>query len=85
MYNSVPTFQKEDIDILVASHHGGDYSETNTMMDIPSASGEGELIYSYGEVNCYGHPSHIRDYISKGWIKRHDTAVDNDYEIEIHF
>lgn len=85
MYNSIPTFQKKDIDILVASHHGGDYSETNTMMDIPNASGEGELIYSYGEGNRYSHPSHVRDYISKGWIKRHDTATDNDYEIEIHF
>lgn len=85
MYNSVPTFQKKDIDILVASHHGGDYSETNTMMDIPNASGEGELIYSYGEGNRYSHPSHVPDYISKRWIKRHDTATDNDYEIEIHF
>lgn len=60
-------------DILVACHHGGEYSES-IRCKVPSpASNTSMVIYSYGRGNSHGHPSKVNDYNAAGWMSRFDT------------
>ena len=69
-----------NVNILVASHHGGDYGSQGSL---PKSNNEKNcVIYSYGKCNNYKHPSKTHDYSNNGWINRHDT-IKGDYEISI--
>lgn len=77
-----------DIDILIASHHGGSYSwskRKNVYEELPinSSTENSMIIYSYGENNTYGHPSTINQYRDKGWVNEHHTAQNGDYKIDL--
>ena len=75
--NHIPSFLL-DINVLVASHHGGDYGRT---ISFPAHNNEKHhVIYSYGKNNTYSHPSKIKDYRNKAWNNEHHT-ISGDYEI----
>lgn len=61
-----------DIDILVATHHGGIYSAKKHNC-IPHNTKDGIVIYSYGVNNSYSHPSKVCDYQNENWTKCHRT------------
>lgn len=87
-YDYIEDKYLKDIDILVASHHGGSYSwstRKNVCEELPiNLSGENSIIiYSYGKNNTYGHPSTVKQYKDKGWVKEHRTAEDGDYQIDL--
>jgi len=84
-YDYIPQIYLEEIDVLVASHHGGKYSWSSRQAvseDIPNNSNKGRIIYSYGRCNTHNHPSKIDDYELKGWIRRHDTMTDFTYDLK---
>lgn len=72
----------QELDVLVACHHGGEYSWTSKAK-LPSPSPNYErIIYSYGKNNTYNHPSNVKKYELAGWTKRYDT-IHGDYEQKI--
>lgn len=85
-YDYIEPSVLKDIDILVASHHGGNYSwscRLGVEKDLPDANIDSPIIYSSGEHNTYNHPSKKNDYRSKGWKKEHRTERDLDFSIKI--
>lgn len=81
-YDFISKKYLKEIDILVASHHGGEYSwskKPTVSLDIPYGTGLGQIIYSCGRDNTHNHPSKVKDYMSRGWAKVHDTRADLDY------
>ncbi len=83
-YDYVDDSQFKDLDVLVASHHGGIFcwSKKGT---IPKSrdSKTALIIYSYGIGNTYGHPSKIKEYRIANWVKSHHTCIDGDKKIII--
>lgn len=72
-----------DINLLVACHHGGKYSwSKKTIVPKPNAA-ENRIVYSYGQGNTHGHPSMVQDYSMSGWKTEHHTALDGDCEIDL--
>jgi len=76
----------EDLDGLVASHHGGRYSGEQVLnsAQIPGNTRNGTIVYSYGRHehflphnNSHKHPSHVQDYMSRGWVTALNT-IDGD-------
>lgn len=85
-YDYIEDNELNDIDILVASHHGGAYSwsgRLNVDDDLPVAMKDSVIIYSSGRENSYKHPSKNNDYKNKGWLNEHKTELDSDYSIKI--
>ncbi|MDR7856817.1 MBL fold metallo-hydrolase [Tissierella sp.] len=81
-YDYMPDKYLKGIDILVASHHGGEYSWScrgNVHDDIPDSTRLGKIIYSYGKDNTYEHPSKDCSYHKKGWTNEHRTPIHGDY------
>ncbi len=83
-YDFIPDVFLSDIHVLVASHHGGEYSWSNrrgVYLDIPLAVEhlQSIIVYSYGTDNTHDHPSKIDDYVSRGWRRAHYTPEDSDY------
>ncbi|MEB2630223.1 hypothetical protein SOP94_17345 [Peribacillus frigoritolerans] len=74
-YQHIPTQFLEDLNGIVASHHGGEYFQNKTGKScIPQNSKQGEIVYSYGKhkkfdpkYNSHGHPSYVKEYIAKNW------------------
>ena len=83
-YDYVENSFLEDVDILVACHHGGKYSWTVHSALPQPRSDDSCVIYSYGINNSYGHPSRRNEHISNGWINEHDT-INGDYSIDVIF
>lgn len=84
-YDYIEDDDLKEIDVLVASHHGGEYSWSkrgNVDDDIPTNTKQGIIIYSYGKGNEHGHPSKESDYSKKGWSDVHRTPFDNDYKLK---
>lgn len=73
----------QDIDILVACHHGGKYCWSVRGMLPTPAKDKSIVIYSYGAGNTHGHPSKCADYIAAGWRNRFDT-ISGDYSKQIY-
>lgn len=72
-----------NINLLVACHHGGIYS-WNTRSIIPTpVDKKNIIIYSYGKDNVYHHPSQVERYQEKGWRTEHHTPENGNYEIEL--
>lgn len=82
-YDYIPDSYLRDLNVLVACHHGGEYSwssRRNVYEDIPQPIvGPSKIIYSYGETNTYQHPSKTDDYRRRGWESAHNTPDDSDY------
>lgn len=72
----------DDINLLVACHHGGKYSDAKTTQ-IPVPNSENEVVYSYGKNNTYNHPMHAKRYSDKGWNKEHHTPINKNYSINL--
>lgn len=72
-----------NIDVLVASHHGGNYC-WSLQGTVPSASNiKSEVIFSYENAgNNYGDPTKIKDYQNAGW-KEHHTNIHGDFSIKL--
>lgn len=83
-YDYVENSFLENVDILVACHHGGKYSWTVHSALPHPRSDDSCVIYSYGINNSYGHPSRRNEHISNGWINEHDT-INGDYSIDVIF
>jgi hypothetical protein len=84
-YDYMPENYLKDIDILVASHHGGIYSwsdRSDVYEEIPISTGTGQVIYSYGKDNTHNHPSKVDEYELKGWKISHMTPNDLDYKLK---
>lgn len=85
-YDYIPKRYLDEIDILVASHHGGEYSwskHRKVYKEIPSSTNEsGKIIYSYGNSNTYEHPSKVADYQKNRWYIEHHTAIDSDFKLK---
>lgn len=82
-YDSVgPGVLPEEIDVLVASHHGGLCGDIKC---IPSNTSDGEIIYSYGVHASYNHPCKnvVKEYVNLGWVKEHRTLKDGEYNLRI--
>ncbi|MHB8130075.1 MAG: ComEC/Rec2 family competence protein [Mobilitalea sp.] len=82
-----------NLDILVASHHGGEYSwskRANVSDDIPSPRNTetATIIYSFGigndgTSNTHNHPSKVNEYQSRGWKKAYNTSSSGDYILSL--
>ena len=80
-YQDDNKYQKSDV--LVACHHGGKYCWSKKFTGINPSGEKSVIIYSYGAVNCYNHPSKTSDYLGWGWKIEHRTPVDKTYEKDI--
>ncbi len=84
-YDYMPEKYLKEIDILVASHHGGEYSWSKRRTvydDIPISTGLSQIIYSYGYNNTHNHPSEENQYNLRGWKNSHKTAIHSDYKLK---
>lgn len=80
-YDYQPQAQLHGLHLLVACHHGGEYS-WNSRCSLPSPANESSLIvYSYGVNNSYKHPSQTREYDLAGWRNRFDTPAGDYLEL----
>ncbi len=78
-YDYITNNTLQNINVLVACHHGGKYSWT-TDSNLPSPNRcNNEIIYSYGYGNSYNHPSHMDQHQTNGWSVEHHTATDGTY------
>lgn len=85
-YEYIDKKYKNNINILCASHHGGQYNEQGSdIYSIPTCDICNKIVYSYGKnykfkpyYNSFKHPSKKADYIERGWKNEHDTP-DGDY------
>lgn len=69
-----------DVNILVACHHGGDYSWT-VHSDLPNPIIDNNcIVYSYGDMNTHHHPSRTAKHQEKGWTNEHCTPKHGIYE-----
>lgn len=86
-YDYMKAKYKKDLDILVASHHGGTYTwsnRKNAFKDIPIPRSEDSIIvYSYGNNNEYEHPSKESDYSKIGWKIDKKTPINGDFSIKL--
>lgn len=83
-YDFIDDINKHNLHILVATHHGGEYSaRTSTNVPFPLLNGESRLVYSYGLGNTYRHPlSKTKAYGL--WQNVFQTPLENkDFAIEI--
>lgn len=84
-YDYIDDTQLKDLDILVATHHGGKYNWSKKCK-IPVGRNEYSIIiYCYGEDNSHGHPSKLKDYQNRGWMVEHHTSINGDYKKVICF
>ncbi len=81
-YEHIETCYFNDLDWLVASHHGGVYFEGHHSCpnNIPRNEKDGRIVYSYGRhikfspyYNSHKHPSFVQDYINSGWNEELST------------
>ena len=85
-YEYIDLKYKKNINILCASHHGGEYNDKySCKKSIPKCGICNKIVYSYGKnerfnphYNSHKHPSKKDDYIKIGWRNEHDTP-DGDY------
>lgn len=77
LYDYISDSQLKDLDILVASHHGGSYKWSKSDIPPNPKNHNSIIIYSYGAGNSYNHPSECQDYINVGWKKEHHTIHGN--------
>lgn len=78
-YDYVENAFLENVNILVACHHGGKYSWT-VNSDLPQPIlGNNCIIYSYGDGNSHGHPNHVSQHQAVGWTTEHHTPIDGGY------
>lgn len=69
----------DNINCLVACHHGGRYSwTTRAKLPYPDTN-DNHIIYSYGEDNTYKHPSKVSEYRKSGWNNEFHTAYTGDF------
>jgi hypothetical protein len=70
-YNRVPEGTMGGLHGLVVTHHGGTFRGDRP----PVHDGNGQVVYSFGEGNTYGHPTLITvdKHMSAGWHERRDT------------
>lgn len=82
-YDYINASQLSNLDLLVASHHGGDCCWSNQGR-IPEARAlsSSTVIYSYGTNNTHGHPSNESAYIAANWAQAYHTTS-GDYDIAI--
>lgn len=83
IYEKINNIYLENLDILVASHHGGEYFiKTNNNLFIPLAKENSIVVYSANNTKPYFHPTYKKDYISRNWNKEHVTYVHGDYKFK---
>lgn len=78
-YSCIDNRYKVNIEILVASHHGGEYyknKKVDNYKEIPIGSDKAIVVYSANNTPKYCHPSHKTDYIKRKWTKEHTTYLD---------
>lgn len=83
-YDYIEQPQLDDLDILVASHHGGGFSWSKK--DAPPTARKGGLstvIYSYGAGNTYNHPTKCQEYRKSKWANEYHVCNSGDYLISI--
>lgn len=71
-YEYISSIYKENINILCATHHGGEYTSDKEVILCPVNDNE-KIIYSFGIGNSHSHPSKVEDYEKAKWIKKHET------------
>lgn len=85
-YQYIPSQFLNNLNGIVASHHGGEYFENAAGKSaIPTHASKGEIIYSYGKHakfkknNSHGHPSYVADYKLKNWATDLHTHLGHCY------
>ena len=82
-YDYQDDYYLSNVNLLVACHHGGEYSWSKET-EIPGCNThENKIVYSYGDGNKYNHPSHVAEYLESGWRVEHHTPIDGNYEIDL--
>lgn len=83
-YSVLPTDALNNLDVLLASHHGGTYDNVCDASHIPKGTSNGIIIYSYGKHekflpynNSHKHPSYVEQYRNSGWINEVNTPDGN--------
>ncbi len=85
-YDYIDQSQLENLDILVASHHGGEFCWSKRgMVPIAKSKETSIVIYSYGRANTHKHPSKVSEYNAADWQQVHSTCRNSDFEISIAF
>ncbi|WP_312060877.1 hypothetical protein [Anaerotignum sp.] len=83
-YDYVEINQMQDLDILVASHHGGTFCwSTKGAVPIAKNKMNSVAIYSYGLDNTHGHPSKLSEYRNANWLKEHHTCKNGEFSITL--
>lgn len=83
-YDYIEQPQLDDLDILVASHHGGEFSWSKK--DAPPTARKGgfsTVIYSYGADNTYYHPTKRLEYCKSDWMCEYHVCDSGEYSILI--
>lgn len=79
-YDYIEMSQLADLDILVATHHGGRFSwSSKDTPPLARVGGKSTVIYSCGKDNTYGHPSKQDKYTQANWKNEHTTYVQGEY------
>lgn len=85
MYDYLDDSQLKNLDLMVASHHGGKYS-WSTHDSVPEArTKDSMVVYSYGKNNTHKHPSKEEDYILANWRNEHHTKIEGSFKRTIYF
>lgn len=77
-YKYIPSIKKIKFDGLIATHHGANFVDNN--LPVPNSIIEnGNIIYSFGTSNTYGHPKHsaVLAHESSNWINALNTENGN--------
>lgn len=77
-YKYIPTIRKVKFDGLVATHHGANFDDSNLPIPIPNSE-NGNIVYSYGTGNSYGHPKHtaVSAHFVSDWKNYRNTEDGN--------
>lgn len=83
-YDVLPSHALRDIDVLLATHHGGTYDDVCNATNIPINTRDGLIVYSYGKDeqfqpynNSHKHPSYRLHYQNAGWRNEKNTPSGN--------
>ncbi len=73
-YLNIDFSRYKELNGLVATHHGA--SSNGCLIDIPKASSDNFLVYSYGESNTFKHPKGLskEKHKKQGWYNSKDTT-----------
>ncbi len=74
-YQNISSTLTQDLEAIVATHHGSKHYSGQP----PASNGSGEIAYSFGTGNSFGHPANVavNEHAAQGWNNRFNTPNGN--------